>query len=52
MLELQSFLVHNWLNLLALIWFLVCFNGYMYYARVKSYTTPCLASVLHIYRTE
>lgn len=52
MLELYTFLLDNWLNLLALTWFLVCFNGYMYYARVKSYTTPCLASVLHIYRTE
>lgn len=49
---LHFFLLDNWLNFIALIWFLVCFNGYMYYARTQSYTTPCLASVLHIYRTE
>jgi uncharacterized membrane protein len=48
----HAFILENWLNLLALLWFLVCFNGYMVYARVKSYSTPCLASVMHIYRTE
>lgn len=42
----------NWLNTLALIWFLICFRGYMFYADRKSRTTPCLASVLHLYRKE
>jgi len=49
---LIQFVTENWLNLTALAWFLVCFTGYMRYARIKSYTTPCLASVLHLYRTE
>ena len=40
----------NWLNLTALIWFLFCFNGYMYYAKKHSYDQPCLASLLHNYR--
>lgn len=42
----------NWLNLLAFGWFLVCFKGYMLYAKRMSYSTACLASVLHLYRTE
>ena len=50
--SLQQFIVINWLNLLALCWFLICFKGYMYYARVRSYDTPCLASMLHMYRKE
>jgi len=49
---LLEFVTYNWVNLMALAWFLFCFNGYMYYARAKSYTTPCLASIMHIYRTE
>lgn len=52
MAEFLQFIGDNWLNLLALCWFLICFKGYMVYARIKSYTTPCLASVMHIYRTE
>ncbi|MBY4677782.1 DUF599 domain-containing protein [Marinobacterium arenosum] len=49
---LTPFLVSNWLNLLALVWFLFCFKGYMNYARKQSYSHTCLASVLHLYRTE
>jgi len=41
-----------WLNLLALIWFLICMNGYSRYARLKAKTTPCLANVLHLYRID
>ncbi|KAA0875167.1 DUF599 domain-containing protein [Nitrincola tapanii] len=52
LLVVWQFLLDNRLNLLALAWFLICFKGYMYYARVQSYVTPCLASVLHMYRTE
>jgi len=48
----MQFASENWLNLLALGWFLICFKGYMYYARRMSYSTTCLASVLHMYRTE
>lgn len=50
--SISQFVMDNWLNLLALIWFLICFKGYMYYARKRSYDTPCLASVLHMYRKE
>lgn len=50
--EILVLLNQNWLNLIALGWFLICFRGYMSYAKAKSYTTPCLASVLHMYRLE
>jgi len=44
----------NWLNILAIFWFLLCFNGYMQYARRRSYKSndesPSLASSLHRYR--
>ncbi|WP_415883950.1 DUF599 domain-containing protein [Neptuniibacter sp. QD34_54] len=50
--SISQFVMDNWLNLLALVWFLICFKGYMYYARKRSYETPCLASVLHMYRKE
>lgn len=40
------------LDLVALIWFLLCFNGYANYARRASYQVPCLASVMHLYRME
>ncbi|EAR61933.1 DUF599 domain-containing protein [Neptuniibacter caesariensis] len=49
---IQQFIQENWLNLLALVWFLICFKGYMYYAKKRSYDTPCLASMLHMYRRE
>lgn len=47
-----SFITQNWMNVLALSWFALCFRGYMYYAKKKSYTTPCLASTLHMYRKQ
>ncbi|PIE25042.1 MAG: hypothetical protein CSA60_01670 [Neptuniibacter caesariensis] len=52
MLAIQQFIQGNWINLLALAWFLMCFKGYMYYAKKRSYDTPCLASILHMYRKE
>ncbi|MBR9829249.1 MAG: DUF599 family protein [Oceanospirillales bacterium] len=45
-------LQNNWPNAIALGWFLLCFRGYMYYSAYKSHTTPCLVSMLHLYRTE
>ncbi|MBV0932010.1 DUF599 domain-containing protein [Marinobacterium weihaiense] len=42
----------NWGNALGLAWFVLCFRGYMYYSAYKSHTTPCLVSMLHLYRTE
>ncbi len=45
-------LTDNGISLLALSWFLLCFHGYMRYARKRSFDTPCLASTLHMYRYE
>lgn len=52
MLETLTLFADNWLNLVALAWFLICFRGYMFYAERKSRTTSCLASVMHLYRKE
>lgn len=41
-----------WLNLAALCWFLVCWVGYTRYAWHRGRDTPCLASVLHLYRKD
>lgn len=42
------------LNILAGIWFLICFNGYMRYAKARNYrsnkSSPSLASEMHRYR--
>ncbi|GGO80853.1 hypothetical protein GCM10011348_18490 [Marinobacterium nitratireducens] len=48
----QGFVMDHWPHLVAMVWFVVCFRGYMYYSRVKSKTTACLASVMHLYRLE
>jgi len=37
-------------NALAALWFLLCWLGYTRYALWKGQRTPCLASVLHLYR--
>ncbi|UTW13746.1 DUF599 domain-containing protein [Marinobacterium rhizophilum] len=50
--DVAGFLGEHWINLLALGWFLLCFRGYMTYAQAKAKTTPCLASVMHLYRLE
>lgn len=42
----------DWLNLIALIWFVICFKGYKRFAIIKSRTTPCLANMLHLYRVD
>lgn len=47
-----DFLNSNWLNLLALSWFLLCFKGYNTYSRRRAKDTHCLASVMHSYRLE
>jgi uncharacterized membrane protein len=53
---MMIFLEQDGLNLLAGIWFLVCFNGYMRYAKARSYrssaTSPSLASEMHRYRCQ
>lgn len=39
-------------HLLAVVWFVTCWVGYTRYAQAKGRTTPCLASVLHLYRED
>jgi uncharacterized membrane protein len=39
-------------HLLAVLWFVICWAGYTRYAQAKGRTTPCLASVLHLYRED
>ncbi|MGE6792734.1 Uncharacterized membrane protein [Pseudomonas guineae] len=39
-------------HLLAVLWFVLCWAGYTRYAQAKGRTTPCLASVLHLYRED
>ncbi len=41
-----------WPHMLAAVWFVVCWVGYTRYAQAKGRTTPCLASVLHLYRED
>lgn len=40
------------LDLLALTWFLACWVGYTRYAKHRSASDICLASVMHMYRRE
>ena len=40
------------LNSLAAFWFVLCWGGYTRYAQIKGGITPCLASVLHLYRED
>ncbi|RJG09673.1 DUF599 family protein [Pseudomonas cavernicola] len=44
----ESYLPH----LLAVLWFIICWGGYTRYAIWKGRDTPCLASVLHLYRED
>lgn len=37
-------------HILAVAWFALCWLGYARYAIWKGRDTPCLASVLHLYR--
>ncbi|MGX5219618.1 MULTISPECIES: DUF599 domain-containing protein [Pseudomonas] len=39
-------------HVIAVIWFLICWVGYSRYSLAKAKTTPCLASVLHLYRED
>ena len=50
--QLSSFIITNWLNMLAFVWFLVCFKGYNAYSKKRASDTHCLASVMHSYRLE
>ena len=44
--------VGPWGHVLAVGWFIFCWGGYSRYAQFKGRTTPCLASVLHLYRED
>src|SRR5690606_22145502 len=39
-------------HLIAVVWFVVCWVGYTYYANWRAHDTACLASVLHLYRQD
>ena len=39
-------------HILAGLWFVICWAGYTRYAQRKGRDTPCLASVLHLYRED
>lgn len=42
----------NYLNLFAMLFFLACFRGYLYYTAKRSVNTPCLAFAMHRYRKQ
>lgn len=50
--ELWVFIQINWLNLIAVVWFVLCFRGYTRYAKHAANRIHCLASVMHFYRIE
>ena len=42
----------DFLELIALIWFLVCWLGYTYYSRRRAADRPCLSNTLDMYRED
>lgn len=40
------------LDLIALVWFLVCWIGYSEYSRRKAHVRPCLSNTLDLYRQD
>ena len=50
--QLPIFISTNWINLLALTWFLACFKGYNSFTRKRAHDTYCLASLMYQYRLE
>lgn len=48
----MSFIESNLSNLLAALWFVICWGGYTRYATWKGRDTACLATVLHLYRED
>ncbi|MCG8294093.1 DUF599 domain-containing protein [Pseudomonas entomophila] len=48
----MTFIQNNLGNLLAALWFAICWGGYTRYAIWKGRDTACLASVLHLYRED
>lgn len=41
-----------WLNTVAFAWFMICWVGYTRYAWHRGRDTPCLASVMYLYRKD
>ena len=39
-------------DLFAVVWFVLCWVGYTRYSHWKGLSTPCLSSVLHLYRQD
>lgn len=50
--EIRNFIILNWTNLTAVVWFMICFRGYAMYAKHAAKNTHCLASAMHFYRIE
>ena len=48
----MDYLHHNLSDLLAAIWFVICWAGYTRYASWRARDTACLASVMHLYRED
>ncbi|WP_163834516.1 DUF599 domain-containing protein [Spartinivicinus ruber] len=45
-------MVEHWLDILAVVWFFSIWSGYSWFAWRQGKVTPCLASVLHLYRED
>lgn len=52
MTDLQPIWLKYWPEVLALLWFFLCFRGYSMYASRAARHSNCLASVMHRYRLE
>jgi uncharacterized membrane protein len=48
--EITIFAEEHWQSIIAFVWFMVCFYGYMIYSKRMALTTQSLSSVLHQYR--
>ncbi|MBS3805686.1 MAG: DUF599 domain-containing protein [Oleiphilaceae bacterium] len=42
----------QYLDFIALAWFFACWIGYTHYSRIKARNTPCLSSILDLYRQD
>nr|WP_320136087.1 DUF599 family protein [uncultured Amphritea sp.] len=52
MYQIATFAIDNWINLIAISWFIICFKGYNIYTKKRSRNTYCLASLMYQYRLE
>ncbi|MCK0106328.1 DUF599 family protein [Marinobacter sp. S0848L] len=42
----------HYLDILALLWFLICWGGYTWYSKKRAQTHPCLSNSLDLYRED